>query len=258
MITFVKATSNCVAAINGKLYNCQVIGTIYKAGKKPIARIKVAYNGEDVEMLCNPADIHKDFDAYASNKNCIEPYEGRLIVVQNGVKFPFTLDEDAENTLLVECWIDSDEGAKKVSVRLTDFEVNAWGYYIQTKQLPADAQPTKKDIIRVAGTTMVDTEGNESTIGGVVKRVQTTDAQIEALKVLEDALKQCKDAGVQLVYSQESARLHAVNRNDNKLSFTYYDDDEMNDYNYVNVVECREVESAAIQYLCEDDVIIVQ
>ena len=259
--TFAKTTGNEVAVINGKVYECQIKGTIYKNGKAS-AKVKITTeNGKEVEKVCDLTSIFKNFDAYTKNDNCVGRYDGgRYYIIQDGIKFPFIVNEDENATkveLLVWCWIaDPAEGAKRVQVKVTDFEVNPWGYYIQTTQLPAGAKPTKEDVIRAIGVTKVDNEGNESIIGGVVKKLQVTDTQDKVIKMLEKAIQQCEKANIKLIYSQETGRLHAVN-GEVQSSITYFDDDERTDYNYAVPVECRKVQCAkGIYYMCDDDVII--
>lgn len=259
-LTYLKLEKG-VAMLSGKLYECEVLGTFYENGK-PSAKIRVSKNGKEVDLFCDMTSIYPDVNAYTKNTTSIEQLaSNKGYLMQGHVRFPFKVNEEENEKveLLVDCWIaDPAQGAKQIQIRVSTFMTNPWGCYFHTDQIPAGVYTSKQDLIRSIGVAKVDNEGNESIFGGAVEKIQLTDAQNKAIKALELALKGCEKANVKLVYAYDTAHLHAFNGNI-PASVTYCDDEDTTDYNFVNAIECQEVQTEmSIPQMCEDDVIIVK
>lgn len=199
--------TRCVSVLIGKkLYDCRLSHTQFTYGEFDYVNVTILANGKTKNVKFS--DIYQDTDEFKNGKSM----ETRILtnpttIGCNGKSYPFN-----PNTMTAKYWVMDEEGPVEKEVKVNAFIISPWGE-IRTDCIPTDTYTSKSETIRFMGITKVDENGDEKKLGGVGKALEFTDEQGKAITALKNALMECKNANVSLVYDTNDSTIFAY-RND--------------------------------------------
>lgn len=200
-------TRNVSVLVGKKLYECRLSHTQFTNGEFDHVNVTILANGKTKNVKFS--DIYQDADAFKEDGKPIvtRSLTNPTTIGCNGKSYPFNAE-----TLVAKYWVMDEEGPVEKEVKVGSFIISPWGE-IRTDCIPTDTYTSKSETIRFMGVTKVDENGIEKKLGGVGKALEFTDEQGKAITALKNALMECKNANVSLVYDTNDSAIFAY-RND--------------------------------------------
>jgi hypothetical protein len=166
--------------------------------------------------------------------------------------YPYIYDEETE-TARAKYYLKTENGIEGHEVSIKDVTIDTWGC-IHTTAIPQDAFESPSEVIRFKGFIEVDKDGNEKNIGGIGKVIEFTDQQSKALEQFKEAVKNCEDNGIKLIFDTEDGVVRA---------YRCYDD-IVYEYDWCGEVDINTIRPRELTTLCSmsgcycDDVITLE
>ena len=200
-------TRNVSVLVGKKLYECRLNHTQFTTnGEFDHVNVTILANGKTKNVKFS--DIYQDADEFKNGKTIETHFLTKPNSIGcNGKSYPFNPE-----TMTAKYWVMDEEGPVEKEVKVGSFIITTWGE-MRTDCIPMGTYTSKSETIRFMGITKVDENGNEKKLGGVGKALEFTDEQDMAITALKNALTECKNTNVSLVYDHEHGVIYAY-RND--------------------------------------------